>query len=117
MNQGAIELSVVLVSFNARELLEVCLRSLENALTGLVHEIIVVDNASQDGAADMVAERFPGVRLLRNAENLGYPKAKNQGIAAAGGAHVTGRRPEAWPPRSGFPAGASRFPSAAGSTS
>ncbi len=88
MNQGAIELSVVLVSFNARELLDGCLRSLENALTGLVHEVIVVDNASQDGAADMVAERFPGVRLLRNAENLGYPKANNQGIAAAGGAHV-----------------------------
>jgi GT2 family glycosyltransferase len=88
MNQGQVALSVVLVSFNARELLDGCLRSLATALTGLTYEIIVVDNASQDGAADMVAERFPGVRLLRNTENLGYPKANNQGIAAAGGTFV-----------------------------
>jgi len=88
MSHGPIELSVIVVTFNARELLARCLRSLEVALSGLSHEIILVDNASRDGAADMVVEQFPGVRLLRNDENLGYPQANNQGIAVAQGSYV-----------------------------
>jgi len=88
MSSGTLELSVVLVSYNGRELLEACLRSLQATLSDLPHETIVVDNASQDGSADMVAERFPLVRLERNSENLGYPKANNQGLAAARSAYV-----------------------------
>ncbi len=79
------ELSLVLVTYNSREFLDNCLNSLTAGLKHIPHEIIVVDNASQDGTADRIAEAYPGVRLFRNPENLGYPKANNQGIAAASG--------------------------------
>ncbi len=88
MNSEKLELSVILVSFNGRELLDACLRSLQASLSEIPHEVIVVDNASLDGSADLVAERFPSVRLMRNSENLGYPKANNQGLAVASGTYV-----------------------------
>ncbi len=88
MNPGGRGLSVILVSYNARAPLEACLRSLTTSVADIPHEIIVVDNASQDGTAEMVERAFPEVRLIRNRENLGYPKANNQGVAAAEGEFV-----------------------------
>lgn len=70
--------SVVVVSYNTRDLLRRCLNCIEPC-----HEVIVVDNASQDGSADMVAAEFPHVRLIRNAENRGFGAANNQGIDVA----------------------------------
>ncbi len=73
--------SVVIVNWNTRELLAACLESLGAAGEGI--EVIVVDNASSDGSAAMVRERFPAVRLLCNESNLGFGRAVNQGYAAA----------------------------------
>ena len=78
-------LSIVVVSWNARADLERCLSSLSVAPPRIDHEIVVVDNASTDGAPDMVAERFPLVRLIRAGGNLGFAKANNVGIRATTG--------------------------------
>jgi N-acetylglucosaminyl-diphospho-decaprenol L-rhamnosyltransferase len=64
-------IAVAVVSFETRELLARCLESLAG------HEVWVVDNASDDGSADMVRERFAGVHLIASAENLGYGRAVN----------------------------------------
>ena len=78
-------LSIVIVSWNARADLERCLSSLSVSPPRTDHEIVVVDNASNDGAPEMVAERFPGVRLIRAGGNLGFAKANNLGIRATTG--------------------------------
>lgn len=70
--------SVVIVNYNACEKLRRCLQSLEPE-----HEVIVVDNASVDGSAEMVAAEFPSVKLVRNAQNLGFGAANNQGLDLA----------------------------------
>jgi GT2 family glycosyltransferase len=70
--------SVVIVNFNTREALRRCLASLSEAA-----EVIVVDNASSDGSAEMVSKDFPLVRLIANKENKGFGAANNQGIDLA----------------------------------
>ncbi|HEX9297040.1 MAG TPA: glycosyltransferase family 2 protein [Polyangiaceae bacterium] len=80
-------LSVVIVNWNSREDLRVCLVS----LWGQTHthlEIIVVDNGSADGSPEMVAAEFPEVVLLRENENLGFAEGCNRGIEASHGAWV-----------------------------
>jgi GT2 family glycosyltransferase len=80
-------LSVVLVNWNSRDDLLACLTSLRSQ-THRDLEIIVVDNGSHDGSADMVAQQFPEVRLLRETENLGFAEACNRGIDASSGEWV-----------------------------
>ncbi len=69
---AAITLSVIIASFNTRELLANCLQSIYRNPPGEPFEIIVVDDASTDGTSEMVRARFPGVRLLRNEINRHY---------------------------------------------
>jgi GT2 family glycosyltransferase len=76
--------AVVTVSFQVRDLLRACLRSVE-AQEEVEVETWVVDNASNDGSADMVAQEFPGARLIRNTENRGFARANNQALAQATG--------------------------------
>lgn len=71
---------LVIPNLNGREILAAALETLERQT--LRAEVVVVDNGSQDGAADMVAERFPWARLVRNAENHGFGRAVNRGAAA-----------------------------------
>ncbi len=82
-----VDLSVIIVSWNVRELLARCLASLRAAGIGS-WEIIVVDNASSDGSAAMVRQHFPQVRLIANDSNLGFAHGNNQGIAASQGCYV-----------------------------
>lgn len=77
-----IELAVVVVNYNTRDLLRECLESVREQGAGAVAEVWVVDNASQDGSAEMVRELFPEVRLIARTDNPGYGAAANQGIAA-----------------------------------
>ncbi len=70
--------SVVVVSYNTIDKLRRCLSCIEPE-----HEVIVVDNASTDGSADMVASEFPKAQLIRNSENVGFGAANNQGMAVA----------------------------------
>jgi len=60
------DISIIVVNWNTRELLRKCLDSVETTVRSLSHEIIVVDNASTDGSAAMLRERFPRVRLIEN---------------------------------------------------
>ena len=78
-------LSISIVNFNARERLRECLQSLYTRVTILDLEIIVVDNASNDGSAAIVKTEFPLAILIENAVNRGFNRANNQGLARASG--------------------------------
>jgi N-acetylglucosaminyl-diphospho-decaprenol L-rhamnosyltransferase len=80
--------SVCIVNWNCRKLLRNCLRSLSAARQGLRLEVIVVDNGSTDGAAEMVERDFPRVRLIRNAANRGFAAANNQAATTARGRYL-----------------------------
>ncbi|MBV6405139.1 MAG: hypothetical protein GFGODING_01905 [Flavobacteriales bacterium] len=82
------KLSVIIVNYNVRAYLEQCLRAVFAALEGMDGEVFVVDNQSTDGSVELVRERFPQVRLLANAENVGFSRANNQAIREAKGDHV-----------------------------
>lgn len=82
------DLSIVIVNWNTRELLADCLDSVFANLGDLSAEVLVVDNASADGSADMVAHCFPEVRLIRNADNRGFAAANNQAFELATGRQV-----------------------------
>ena len=84
----SVELSVVVLSWNTRELLRECLDGLRDAMDGLSVEIVVIDNASEDGSADMVAESYPEVILERNPDNRGYAIGVNQGIRLSTGEKI-----------------------------
>lgn len=81
------DLAIVVVSYNVRELLAACLRSVEASLAatpGLRAETWVVDNASADGSAEMVAAQFPWVHLVASRENLGFAAANNLALRRLG---------------------------------
>ncbi len=80
--------SVCIVNWNCRALLRACLKSLAPALQKVRLEVIVVDNASTDGAAAMVARCFHRVVLIRNRENLGFARANNQAAQRARGRYL-----------------------------
>lgn len=82
-----IDVSIVIVNWNARDLLRDCLRSIAEE-TRLEHEVIVVDNASRDNSAEMVRTEFPSVQLIANTDNKGFAGANNQGIAISRGRYV-----------------------------
>jgi GT2 family glycosyltransferase len=92
-----VDLTTVIVSYNVRELLRASLGAARRSAAGLAAEIVVVDNASRDGSAAMVAAAFPDVTLIRNAENRGFAAACNQGIARAQGRYVLLLNPDAEP--------------------
>jgi len=79
------QVSIVVVSYNAREVLKVCLRSIYNHPPATSFEVIVVDNASTDGSPEMVESCFPEVRLLRSDSNRGYASACNYGARSSEG--------------------------------
>lgn len=81
------DVSVIIVSWNVRDLVGDCIRSVMEE-TSRPHEIIVVDNASNDGTAAMIAEEFPDVRLIVNDENRGFAAANNQALEVAVGHRV-----------------------------
>ena len=78
-------LSVIIVSFNTRDVTRECLNRLLTYGEGLDMEVIVVDNASTDDSADMVASEFPQVTLLKSEKNLGFAGGNNIGLRAAAG--------------------------------
>ncbi len=79
--------SVIVVNYNGMRFMEKCLSSLERQ-TYRPFETILVDNGSTDGSPEYVMERFPAVRIISNGENLGFAKANNIGISAAGGSMI-----------------------------
>jgi N-acetylglucosaminyl-diphospho-decaprenol L-rhamnosyltransferase len=87
------DVSVIIVSYNAREHLE---RALASVADG-PYEVIVVDNASSDGSPDLVRERFPSVRLLELPENRGFGAGNNAGMRVASGRYFLLQNSDAWP--------------------
>ncbi|MBU0702731.1 MAG: glycosyltransferase family 2 protein, partial [Chloroflexi bacterium] len=85
-----LDLSIVIVNWNVRDLLRRCLHSIlasyKLQVTSL--HIIVVDNGSSDGSVEMVRSEFPIVHVIANAENRGFPAANNQGLAVAQGRYI-----------------------------
>jgi len=74
------DISVIIVNFNTRELLRKCLESVSATVRGFSVEIIVIDNASTDGSVAMLREWSPPVRLIENPANLGFGAANNQAL-------------------------------------
>ncbi len=77
------DIGIVIVNYNTRELLRRCLQSVYSS-EGVSFIVYVVDNASGDGSAAMVAAEFPQAHLIANTDNVGYPRANNQGLRAMG---------------------------------
>lgn len=77
------DLSICIVSYNCRELLERCLQSIRQHSDGLSVEVVVLDNASGDGTVDMLGTDFPEVRVIASEENLGFAAGTNRAVEAA----------------------------------
>lgn len=90
----SVELSIIIVNWNTKELLEQCLYSLRQHCGGPENEMIVVDNASGDGSADMVRNLFPEVKLIEAGSNLGFGRANNLAIPYSTGRHVLFLNPD-----------------------
>jgi hypothetical protein len=75
------DLSVIIVNWNTKDLLCQCIDSLTQTLKKIDTEIFVVDNGSTDGSVAAVREKFPGVRLIENPVNTGFARANNQAIS------------------------------------
>jgi GT2 family glycosyltransferase len=82
------DISVVIVGWNARRYLELCLESLPETSPRRNIEILVVDNASSDGTAEMIEARFPHVKLIRSSENLGFSRGNNLAIRHCQGRYI-----------------------------
>ncbi len=107
------EIAVVIVNYRSRDVLAECLRALEAGGLDLAGgagaaadasagertpaAVVVVDNDSRDGSAEMLAERFPRVRLIANPENVGYARAVNQGVTATAAPFVLVMNPDCVP--------------------
>jgi GT2 family glycosyltransferase len=93
-NQEMPVLSIILVSYNTAEFILSCLRSIEQCLPALAHEIIVVDNHSQDESWPLIRREFPGLNLMGNPTNVGFGRAVNQGFRAAKGKYILIMNPD-----------------------
>jgi GT2 family glycosyltransferase len=87
-DKNKIDLSVIIVNWNTKELLKSCLDSFYREMKEFTSEIFVVDNSSSDGSAEMVKKEFPEVILIENIKNVGFAKANNQAFHLAGGRFV-----------------------------
>ena len=82
------QLSVIILNYNVRYFLEQCVLSVQEALSNIDGEIIVVDNNSSDASCQMMKTRFPNVKLIENKTNSGFPKGNNIGVAEAKGDYI-----------------------------
>lgn len=89
-----IRLTAIVVAYNSALVIERCLQSITGHCSA-THEVIIVDNASVDGTAGLVAARFPWLRIIRNPDNVGFAAANNQAIHLAKGEYVVLVNPDA----------------------
>lgn len=82
------DVSIIIVNYNTKELLKQTIESVINNTKGLEYEIIVVDNASVDGSIELIKNEFKDVLLIENKNNLGFSKANNIGIKKSNGKYV-----------------------------
>jgi hypothetical protein len=91
---AAAKLSVVIVTWNVRDLTLRCLETVHAGGAGIPIEVIVIDNASSDGTVDAVRCAFPDATVVANAENVGFPRANNQALDMATGDYVLFLNPD-----------------------
>ncbi len=82
------DISIVIVSFNTRDVLRECLQSIERESSGIQVETWIVDNNSSDGSAEMIEQEFPQARLIRSQTNLGFGAANNLALEQARGRYI-----------------------------
>ncbi|MCI4443310.1 MAG: glycosyltransferase family 2 protein [Lentimicrobium sp.] len=82
------QLSVIILNYNVRYFLELCVLSVQNAIQNIDAEIIVIDNNSQDDSCEMMKKCFPNIKLIENKENSGFPKGNNIGVKVAQGEYI-----------------------------
>ncbi|MFT4111127.1 glycosyltransferase family 2 protein [Silvibacterium sp.] len=85
---SAPDVSILIVSFNTRNVLRECVESIEREAAGLRVEISIVDNHSSDGSPEMIEQEFPHVRLLRSDTNLGFGAANNAALEGCTGRYI-----------------------------
>ncbi len=88
------QLSVVIVNYNVKYFLHLCLHSVRKAMQQLETEVFVVDNNSTDGSVEMLQEEFPWVKVIANKHNAGFGVANNQAIAMAKGKYILLQNPD-----------------------
>ncbi len=82
------DLSIIIVNYNVKEFLQNLLHSIEKASLKISKEIIVIDNASDDGSVELIREKFSSIKLIQNKINLGFGRANNQGLVIAQGKYI-----------------------------
>jgi len=87
-------LSVIIVTWNVREMTMACLEALARETNGLATELIVVDNASSDGTVEAVRSAYPEAHVIANGTNTGFPAANNQALAVARGEYILYLNPD-----------------------
>jgi len=85
---SSVDISIVIVAWNAQHYLKLCLESLAAAPPRRSMEVLVVDNASSDATVEMVESQFPWVKLIKSPENLGFSKGNNVAIRQAKGRYI-----------------------------
>jgi len=83
-----VNLSIIIVNYNVKEFLQNLIHSIYKAGENLKYEIIIVDNASDDGSVEFLREKFPQIKLIVNNKNLGFSKANNIGLKHASGRYI-----------------------------
>jgi len=88
------QLSVIILNYNVRYFLEQCVLSVQEALSTLDAEIIVIDNNSSDDSCEMMQNKFPRIKLIENKVNFGFPKGNNIGVSQALGKYICVLNPD-----------------------
>lgn len=86
--KSMIELTIIIVSYNTKEIVRKCITTIYATVFNVNYEIIVVDNASRDGSSEMIENEFKEVQLIKNNVNEGFAKANNQAIQYANGLYL-----------------------------
>ena len=97
-----LDVSIIIVSYNTREMTVECIRSVLEQTSAIRYEVIVVDNASMDVSAEAIRTNFPNIKLIALAENLGFGRANNLAVTHARGRRIlcSTRTPSFWIMRS-----------------
>lgn len=82
------DLSIIILNYKTRDLTLACLQSVFSSATAYIYEVILIDNASNDGIISIVNEQYPQVVTIDNTDNVGFSIANNQGIRIAQGRYV-----------------------------
>ena len=82
------DVSVIIINYNTKDLTMNCLRSVYASKTGYAYEVILVDNASSDGSVEEISQIFPNVRIIANKENVGFGRANNQAAEVSTGRYL-----------------------------